>query len=64
MRMMQFSPAVKYVPGKEQITADALSRATASGLVIIDFVEEEETFSEKCLSILPATEARTAVICR
>ena len=58
-RMMRFNPRVIYVPGKNQITADALSRAPVCGpdAEEISFVGEVETFASHT-SVLPATEAR------
>ena len=59
LRMMRFNPRVIYVPGKNQITADALSRAPVCGpdAEEISFVGEVETFASHT-SVLPATEAR------
>ena len=47
LRLMRFSVTVRYVPGKHQLTADALSHALAEKPRQMDqqFVEELETFA-------------------
>jgi transposase InsO family protein len=58
--MMRFNPEVKHVPGKNQIIADALSRAPASVSedADISFITEVETFASYVLHALPATPKR------
>ena len=60
MRLMNYSPKVTYVPGKQQITADALSRAPVSKPKQSDFdlIEEVESFTSQIVTGLPATSKR------
>ena len=57
LRLMRYSPEVLHVPGKCQITADALSRSPTStpGVSDIHFIEEVENFASFTLHALPAT---------
>ncbi|PFX11487.1 Uncharacterized protein K02A2.6, partial [Stylophora pistillata] len=60
MRLMKYELDVVYVPGKEQITADTLSRAPIEKNVNenIDLVEEVESFTQQIVAGLPATPKR------
>ena len=60
LRMMRYNPTVVYVPGKDQVVADALSRAPTAGPDSLDvsFLEELDEFAATTMSILPATTAR------
>lgn len=60
MRLMKYELDVVYVPGKEQITADTLSRAPSKKNVNenIDLVEEVESFTQQIVPGLPATPKR------
>lgn len=64
LRMMRFNPEVIYVPGKNQVTADALSRAPvhAPDAAEVKFILEVEVFASKMFSIIPASEARLQTI--
>ena len=58
LRMMRFAPTVKYVQGKKQTTADALSRAptqkpTERDLIL---VEETEQFKDSVVQNIPSTD--------
>lgn len=57
MRLMKYELDVVYVPGKEQITADTLSRAPIEKNVNenIDLVEEVESFTQQIVAGLRAT---------
>ena len=57
MRLMKYELDVVYVPGKEQITADTLSRVPSKKNVNenIDLVEEVESFTQQIVPGLPAT---------
>ena len=57
LRLMKFSITVQYVPGKHQLTADALSHAPAESPRKKDeqFVEEVENFAAQTVLTLPAT---------
>ena len=60
LRMMRYNPEVVHVPGKCQISADALSRAPASSpnTSDIQFIEEVEIFASSTVNQLPATAQR------
>ena len=60
MRMMRFAPTVVHVPGKEQITADALSRAPVDGPDSQDatLVDNVEIFTAQTLDLLPASQKK------
>ena len=60
MRLMKYELDVVYVPGKEQITADTLSRVPSKKNVNenIDLVEEVESFTQQIVPGLPATPKR------
>ena len=60
MRMMRFAPTVVHVPGKEQITADALSRAPVDGPDSQDatLVDNVEIFAAQTLDLLPASQKK------
>ena len=60
MKLMKYGPKVTYVPDKQQITADALSRAPVSKLKQSDFdlIEEVESFTSQIVTGLPATAKR------
>ena len=55
--MMRFSPEIRYVSGKSQITADALSRATTSKPSAADSqtIEAVEEFARDTINLLPAS---------
>ena len=54
---MRYSPTVIHVAGKEQITADALSRAPASTpkKTDINFLEHIAAHAKQSIEILPAS---------
>ena len=58
--MMRYNPEVLHVPGKCQISADALSSAPVSSLNTSDiqFIEEVEAFAGSTRDQLPATAQR------
>ena len=60
MRMMRFAPTVVHVPGKEQITADALSRAPVDGPDSQDatLVDNVEIFAAQTLDLFPASQKK------
>jgi len=60
MRLMRYSPQVTYVPGKNQTTADALSRAPSNNPTSSDseLVQEVESFASHIITGLPATPKR------
>ena len=60
LQMMRHNPEVVHVPGKCQISADALSRAPASSpnTSDIQFIEEVEIFASSTMNQLPATAQR------
>ena len=60
LRLMRFAPLVQYVPGKQQTSADALSRAPVESPASEDelFVAEIEVFASQAVNILPATNKR------
>ena len=60
LRMMRYNPEVLHVPGKCQISADALSRASVNSPNTSDvqFCEEVETFACCTVDQLPATAQR------
>ena len=60
MRLMRYSPEVAYVPGKQQTTPDALSRAPVNIPEKTDvmFLEEVEHYATTTVTVLPATEKR------
>ena len=64
LRLMRFSPEVRYVPGKQQLTADALSRAPVGTPELQDkeLVSEVETFAKHGVQIIPASENKLAEI--
>ena len=57
---MRYNPEVLHVPGKRQISADALSRAPVNSHNTSDvqFCEEVETFACSTVDQLPATAQR------
>ena len=57
LRMMRYNPEVLHVPGKCQISADALSRAPVSSpnMSDIKLIEEVEAFAGSKMDQLPAT---------
>ena len=60
MRMMRFAPTVVHVLGKDQITADALSRAPVDGPDSHDatLVDNVEAFTAQTLDLLPASQKK------
>ena len=60
LRLMRFNPIVMYVPGKHQLTADALSRAPVGmpGNSDIELIAEIDNFASSVLHALPATSQR------
>jgi hypothetical protein len=64
LRLTRFSPKISHVPGKNQVTADALSRAPANAPSEAD-VEKQTLMAimeKHIIDILPATSARLDVI--
>ena len=57
LRLMRFSVTVQYVPGKHQLTADALSRSPTESPREKDeqFVDDLESFAAQTVLILTAT---------
>ena len=57
LRLMRFSPTVEYVPGKQQVTADALSRAPVGTPTEsdINFVELTAEMEKQAIKVLPAS---------
>ena len=64
LRLMRYDYQVQYVPGKLQVTADALSRAPVSLPEQQDklFVEEVEALTAQTITALPATINRLQAI--
>ena len=64
LRLMRFSVTVKCIPGKHQLTADALSRAPTEspGEQDEQFVDELESFAAQTVFTLPATTQRLSQI--
>lgn len=60
LQMIRYNPEVLHVPGKCQISADALSRAPVNSLNTSDvqFIEEVETFASSTVDQIPATALR------
>lgn len=60
LRLMRFNPNVVHVPGKQQITADALSRAPARGPSEADvaFVDDISAMAQQTLESLPASSSK------
>ena len=60
LRMMRFEFSISYVPGKELLTADALSRAPATDPAPADLLlqQEADAYVSMVLQGLPATEQR------
>ena len=60
LRMMRFDARTVYIPGKQQLTADTLSRAPVMmpGKGEAALVDEVETFASATTSNLPATNER------
>ena len=60
MRLMRFSYTISYVPGKQLVVADALSRAPSSSSTPSDdeFQAEVEMFVNAVIQNVPATEKR------
>ena len=60
MRMMRYAPTVVHVPGKDQITADALSRASVDGPDSHDatLVDNVEAFTSQTIDLLPANQRK------
>lgn len=60
MRMMRFDAQVHYVPGKQQTSADALSRAPVEtpGKNDVNLVEEVESYASESTFNIPATMQR------
>ena len=56
MRMMRYAPTLVHVPGKDQITADALSRVPVDGPDSQDatLVNNDEAFTSQTIDLLPA----------
>ena len=64
LRLMRFSPEVIHVSGKQQITADALSRAPTNLPSEADthFISEVAEFAQQAVDSLPATSQRIVSI--
>ena len=64
LRLMRFAPVVRYVPGKENLTADGLSRAPVGkpGRNDTLLVDEVEDFADSIVRSLPASSPRLAEI--
>ena len=60
MKIDKYSPEVRYVQGKHQTTADALSRAPTSDPTLEDIklIEEMDEESDAVLKFIPASEKR------
>ena len=60
LRLMRFNSHVVHVPGKQQLAADALSRAPVGKPDVDDhnLVEEVESYTNEMLGTLPATTNR------
>ncbi|XP_030828454.1 uncharacterized protein K02A2.6-like [Strongylocentrotus purpuratus] len=60
MRMMRFDAETLYVPGKQQTSADALSRAPVErpGMDDVNFVDEVESYASTSAINLPVTMQR------
>ena len=60
MRQMRYSPEIEYVPGKQQTTPEALSRASVNIPEKTDvmFLEEVEHYATTTVTVLPASEKR------
>ena len=60
LRLMRFSPTVQYVPGKYQLTADALSRPPVGTPYETDtaLISEIENFTNHMMTTLPASSQR------
>ena len=58
--MMRYKPEVLHIPGKCQISADKLSRASVGSPSTSDiqFIEEVEAFASSTMEQLPATAQR------
>ena len=56
LRLMRYLFQITHAPGKDQTTADALSRIPAGKPENTDmaFIQEVECFGEMCVSVLPA----------
>ena len=65
MRLMRYSSEVAYVPGNQQTTPDAISRAPVNIPEKTDvmFLEEVEHYATNTVTVLPATEKRLQDIC-
>ena len=57
LRLMRYNPRVVHVAGKNQITADALSRAPVSDPdpADVDLIDNTTAFAKQTIEILPAT---------
>lgn len=60
LRIMKYSPDVKYVQGSKQLTADALSRAPTSSPEAkdINFVQEVEDFKDSLIKQIAVSDRR------
>jgi hypothetical protein len=58
MRLMRFDYEINYVPGKLQVTADALSRAPLPENDHVSFVQEADTHAQALFSCLPASKQK------
>ena len=58
--MMRYAPTVVHVPGKDQTTADALSRAPVDGPDSHDatLVDNVEAFTSQMIGLLPASQRK------
>ena len=66
LRLMRFSPTVVYVPGKQQVTADALSRAPVGTPTEsdINFVEATAEMERQAINALPASTEKIEAVRR
>ena len=64
LKMMRYAPKVIHVPGKQQIIADALSRAPSSepNDADIALIAEVEAYASHVVNALPATQQRLQTI--
>eukprot|EP00745_Piridium_sociabile_P024954 TRINITY_DN39521_c0_g1_i4.p2 TRINITY_DN39521_c0_g1~~TRINITY_DN39521_c0_g1_i4.p2 ORF type:complete len:172 (-),score=43.26 TRINITY_DN39521_c0_g1_i4:713-1228(-) len=64
LRLMRYQASVIHVAGKDQTTADALSRAPATkpSSEDITFINDEATHVQQCIETLPASTRKLQII--